>query len=163
TLGIGRTVSVSPPPIVRSPGAAGEHPEIVTNSLGIAGTVTIPQAPARALPNRIAPDLGLDLAIAHAGIVVPRRIVGADVIEAEPVVVAKIEPGFRRAELATGNATGMVAWSRRGLRLRGEDWIEQQTSHFGASMGGRPVAGKDMAQLAPEGRPGLRQPHVPVL
>src|SRR5215472_12889849 len=109
TLGVGRAGSVSPPPIARSPGAPGEHPEIVANSLGIAGTVTISQAPARALPDRVAPDLGLDFAIAHAGIVVPRRIVGADMIEAEPIVVAKFKSGFRRAELSTTNATGVVA------------------------------------------------------
>src|SRR5262249_54745037 len=59
--------------------------------------------------------LRLDLARGHALIVVPSRIVGAHVLQAEPPIILQISPGFRRTVLACIFTAGHVAGpTRRG-------------------------------------------------
>src|SRR5579875_84256 len=45
-----------------------------------------PERPARPLPNGVAPAKVLDLALAHAGVIIPPAIVIADMRQAEPVI-----------------------------------------------------------------------------
>src|SRR5690242_7807794 len=72
--------------------------------------------PGRALPRCISTKLRLDLAWRHTLVVVPVRIVGANVLEAEPPVIFQIPTRLRRAVLAKPLATRHVAWPawRRG-------------------------------------------------
>src|SRR6516164_1429511 len=101
-----RAVVISPTATARTPRAAGEHVEIIADSRGITGAVAISEAPARALPDRVMADLSFNLAVAHPGIIIPGGIVGANVREAEPVIIVEREPGFRRAEFPARNAAG---------------------------------------------------------
>src|SRR6516164_10100027 len=117
---------VIPPTALR---AAGEHAEIITDSCGITRAEAISQPPARTLPNRIMADLGLNLAVVHPRIVIPSGIVGANVLEAKPVIIVEVEPRFRRTEFSSGDTAGMIANPRRGVGVRREDGIEEQASH----------------------------------
>jgi len=76
-----------------------------------------PEPPARALPNRVVADFGFDLAVAHSGIVIPGGIVGAHMLEAEPIIAVQVEPGSGRAEISPGNAAGVIAEPWRGIGL----------------------------------------------
>src|SRR5579862_3771 len=77
-----------------------------------AGVVTIAQArperPSGALPHRIVANLLFDLGHAHAGVVVPGGVVGAHMIEAEPIELVQRSTRPRRAMLAGYPAAGMV-------------------------------------------------------
>src|SRR5438874_8059747 len=74
--------------------------ERIADPLAVSRAVTLAELPSRALPHRVVADLGLDLRLAHPGIVVPGGVVGADMLEAEPVVALQFETPFGRAELA---------------------------------------------------------------
>src|SRR5439155_27311234 len=67
------------------------------------------------LPRRIMADLGFDLGFAHPHIIIPGRIVFADMIEAKPIIKIEACPRTRRPEVAAGCAARMVA--RPHLRL----------------------------------------------
>src|SRR6516165_5048986 len=121
-------VVISPATVTRTRCAAGEHVEIIADSGSITGAGAISETPARSLPDRIMADLGFNLAVAHPGIIIPGRIVGANVIEAEPVIIVEREPGFRRTEFPAGNAAGMIASSGRNIGRR-ENGIEERASH----------------------------------
>src|SRR5262249_27514731 len=101
----------------------GEYTEMIANSARITGSVPIPQPPARALPDGVVADLGFDFGVAHPGIVIPGRIVSANMLQAEPVIVAQIEPRFGRSELAASDTAGMIASAHRGLGRRLEQGI----------------------------------------
>src|SRR5215468_9574982 len=73
------------------PQTLGEHAEIVANASGITRAGPGSQPPARTLPDRVVADFGLDLAIAHPRIVIPSRIVSANVLKAEPIVVTQLQ------------------------------------------------------------------------
>src|SRR5215831_2171455 len=103
--------------------AAREHAEIVANSRGITGAMADTQPPARALPNRVMADVGFNLGIAHPRVVIPRGVVGANVLETKPVIVAEIEPGFGRTIIPPGDAAGMVATTHRRTVRRLENGI----------------------------------------
>jgi hypothetical protein len=94
---------------------------MVANAIGITGAVAVTQPPAGALPHGVVADLGFDLVVAHSGIVIPGGIVSADVVEAKPVIVMEIEPGFGRTEISAGDAAGMIAKPHRsvGRALKG--------------------------------------------
>src|SRR5271166_7153921 len=68
-------VAVAPAALPCAFRAAGEHAEMVADSIGITGAVAITQPPARALPDGVVADLGLDLGITHPCVIVPRRVV----------------------------------------------------------------------------------------
>src|SRR6185437_10447820 len=69
--------------------ALAEEAEAVMEMRPAHRAVAAAEGPARPLPGGIVADLGLDLRLAHPGIVVPRRVVGADMVEAEPEIGAK--------------------------------------------------------------------------
>ena len=83
--------------------------ERIADAFPVSRAVTLAELPSRALPHRVVADLGLDLRLAHPGIVIPGGVVGADMLEAEPVVALQFETRFGRAKLAAGRAAGMVA------------------------------------------------------
>src|SRR5712691_7812619 len=93
------------------------------------GTVALAEPPARALPHRVAPDLGLDLGVAHPAVVVPREVVGAHMLKAEPVVTVEFEPRPGGAEIAAGIAAGVVAQAGRRQGLGREHGIYRLTPH----------------------------------
>jgi hypothetical protein len=97
------------------------------------------EPPARALPYRIAPHLGLDLGLTHPGIVVPGEVVGAHMLEAEPQIPVQFEPRFGRAEIAADLATGVVARAHRRLRHGRENGIDRLAAH-GAQYGSAAAA-----------------------
>src|SRR5215469_7460870 len=76
------------------------------------------EGPAGPLPYRIAPDFAFDVVRRHAGVIIPRRVVGPDVIEAKPQVF--VQRGARpwRAKFAHTGATGMVARPPVGRPVR---------------------------------------------
>src|SRR4029079_14391692 len=88
-----------------------------------AGARAMPLAelPARPLPDRVASDLSLDLAVAHAAIVITRKIVGAYVRETEPMVTVEFETRFGRAKVAAVLAPRVFAEADRRLRLGREN------------------------------------------
>ena len=96
--------------------------------------MALAELPARALPDRVAADFGLDLGVVHPGIVVPGRIVGAHMLEAEPVVAVEFEPRAGRAKIAamqpgwSQGRTGTSAVASRVGSARGAAFV---------SMGGR--------------------------
>ncbi len=94
-----------------------------------ARAMPLAEFPARPLPYRIAPDLGFDLALAHAGVIIPRHIVRPDVIEAEPVIAVEFEPRFGRAEIAAGLAPGMIAQAHRRHRFGRKNGIDRLAPH----------------------------------
>src|SRR5436190_8297805 len=83
--------------------------ERIAHPFAMSRAVALAELPSRALPHRVVADLGLDLCLAHPGIVVPGGVVGAHMLEAEPVVALQFETRFGRAELAAGRAAGTVA------------------------------------------------------
>ena len=87
--------------------------------------MTVTQPPTRALPDGVVADLGFDLGIAHPRIIIPRGVVGAHVLEAEPVLIVQVEPGFRRAKTPAGDAAGLIARPHRRVGCRLESRIEQ--------------------------------------
>src|SRR5712692_3999820 len=87
------------------------------------GTVALAEPPARALPHRVAPDLGLDLGVAHPAVIVPGEVVGAHMLKAEPIVAVEFEPRSGGAEIAAGIAARMVAQPRRRQGLGREHRI----------------------------------------
>ena len=91
--------------------------------------MTIAEPPARALPDGVVADLGFDLGIAHPRVIVPRGVVGAHVLEAEPVIIVQIEPGFRRAEVTGPDAAGVVARPHRRAGRSLENRVGQKAPH----------------------------------
>src|SRR5437588_8078308 len=75
--------------------------------------VALAEPPARALPHRVAPDLGLDLGIAHPAVVVPGEVVGPHMLKAEPVIAVEFQPRPGRTEVTAGITAGVVAQVRR--------------------------------------------------
>src|SRR4029077_11449611 len=74
--------SAIPPAGIMGPArTTGEHTEIVADAGGITGAVAGSQFPARALPDGVLANFSLNLAIAHPGIVIPRGVVGADMVK----------------------------------------------------------------------------------
>src|ERR1700722_7371791 len=112
-----------------------EHAEIL-ELRPIARADAAAERPARPLPHRVASQLGLDLRRAHPGIVVPGGVVGAHMVEAEPVELLQIGARSRRAMLTAGGTARMVAGARRrrGVRLGG-GFGKIKAGH-GLSMGG---------------------------
>src|SRR5215469_16332755 len=124
-----RTVVVSPSAVTRALRPARVHAKIIADACCITGPGTVTQSPARTLPDGVMAHLGLDLTVAHPGIIIPSGIVSTNVIKAEPVVIVELKPGFWRAKLPAGNAAGMIARPHRGIGLWGEHGIEEQTPH----------------------------------
>src|SRR5579872_3768429 len=107
------------------------HPRFIGRAVALA------ELPARPLPDRVATDFGFDLGFAHPGVVIPRGVVGADMVEAEPVVIVELDARPRCAEIPGDFATGVVAQPSRRLRLGNLHRFERDTSH-GLSMGSLP-------------------------
>ena len=72
-------------------GVGANREGVPADASGITRTVPGSQPPARTLPDRVMADLGLDFAIAHPDIVIPSRIVGANMLEAEPIIVLQLQ------------------------------------------------------------------------
>src|SRR5579884_221780 len=117
--------------------AAGVEAERVAHLRRKAGTVAHPELPTRPLPYRVAADFSFDLAVAHAGVVVPGGIVGAHVFEAEPVVVVEFEARSGRPEIAAGGAARMVAGAHRSFRFLGKNRVDRQATHHATVWEGR--------------------------
>src|SRR4051794_40375814 len=117
---------------VRTVLATGIEPERVAYPRSRA--MPFAEPPTRPLPDRVPPDLGFDLALAHAGVIIPRHIVGPDMLETEPVIAVEFEPRFRRTEIAAGLAPGMVARAHRRHRFRCKNGINRLAPH-GAQYG----------------------------
>src|SRR6185437_16512642 len=120
------------------------------------------ERPGRALPDRVMPDMGLDLGAAHPGVVIPGGVIGTHMIEAEPVEIVERHSRAWRPELARGGATGMVARSRRN-RGRIVAIRKTRTGHL-LSMGAArrcdkprhvPLRALDSAVFWPKRRPTL--------
>src|SRR5665213_305121 len=90
--------------------------------------------PGRALPDRVVADFALDLVGTHAGVVVPRGVVGADMVEAEPVEQMQRRARARGAVLADRIATGMLTNARRRRRSWRLATFDAHAYHIG-SMG----------------------------
>src|SRR5205823_503484 len=103
--------------------------ERIADPFAVCRAVALAELPARPLPNRVVADLGLDLRLAHPGIVIPGGVVGADMLEAEPVVALQFETRFGRAKLAAGGAAGVVAKAYRRFRLGRENRIAHLAPH----------------------------------
>jgi len=93
--------------------------------------VTLSQFPGRPLPYRIAPNFRLDLGFAHAGVIIPRRVVGADMLEAKPEVAVKFEPRARCTKIAAASASRMVARAQWRLGRGLENRIDRNAAHRG--------------------------------
>src|SRR5215469_15726725 len=60
--------------------------EIIAHPRLIGRPVALPELPAWPLPDRVTADFGFDLAFAHPGVIIPRSVVGPDMVETEPEV-----------------------------------------------------------------------------
>src|SRR5579864_720063 len=114
------------------------------------GAVALAKLPARPLPHRVTPDLGLDLRFAHPSIVVPSDIVGTHMFEAEPIVAVELEARSRRAEIAAAFAARVIAQTARRQGFGREDGIYRLTPHR-SSMGAR-SPGDKARHAAPQAR-----------
>src|SRR5712691_7114712 len=103
--------------------------------------VALAELPARTLPHRVAPNLRLDLRLAHPSIVVPSDIVGTHMFEAEPIVAVEFEPRSGRTEIAAALAARVVAQARRRQGLGCENGVCRLAPH-GSSMGALPPPDK---------------------
>src|SRR5215469_10018402 len=65
--------------------------------------------PRRPLPHGVTPDFALDFVRCHARVVVPRRVVEPDVVEAEPQVFIQRRTRPWRTEFAHSGTAGMIA------------------------------------------------------
>src|SRR6266498_1654610 len=120
------TVAPLPRAILRTMGVEAER---VAHPGAIARGVALAELPGRTLPHRVVADLGLDLGLAHSGVVVPGAVVGADMFEAEPVIAVELETRFGRAEVGPGIAAGVVAQAYRRLGLGCKDRVDRYAPH----------------------------------
>src|ERR1700680_4919990 len=89
----------------------------------------LPKPPARPVPNRSAADFGLDLGLAHPGIVIPGAVVSADVRKAEPAVAVELETRFGRAKITAGIAPRVVTKTHRRVGLGLENGMDHLAPH----------------------------------
>src|SRR6185437_5572482 len=82
--------------------ALAEEAEPVVDVRPAHRVVAAAEGPARPLPGGIVADFRLDLRLAHPGIVVPGRVVGADMVEAEPKVDVESGARARRTKIPGG-------------------------------------------------------------
>ena len=113
-----------------------EQAEIL-GAVGKAPCDTVAELPARPVPDHVLAQLGLDLGLVHAGIVIPGGVVAAHVVEAEPVILVQRLARPRRPELAGAGAAGTIARPRQRRRgvvveaesARVEPYIQHGTGH----------------------------------
>src|SRR5882672_2635061 len=123
--------------------------EIVAHGGRVVWAVTAAERPGRALPSRVMTDLGFDLGFAHSRVVVPRRIVLADVVEAKPIIKLEARPRTRGAKIAAGGTTGMLANPQLRLRAgRRIDRAFEASAGHAASMRSRAVPDKHRRRIA---------------
>src|SRR5262249_21194595 len=87
------------------------------------------QFPGRPLPNRIAADFCLDLRLAHAGVIIPRSVVGPDLLQKEQKVAIESQARLGRTKITTAGATGMVARAQGRLGFGRKNRVDRNTPH----------------------------------
>src|SRR5690242_6609585 len=81
-------------------------------------------------------------------------------LEAKPMIIVQIEPGFRRAEITDAYAAGVVAQPNRWVGLSLKNWIGQKTPHcdeYGQRAAGWQGFGVSCGPAVRLNRAGLRQ------
>src|ERR1700722_6219531 len=82
---------------------------VIIEAGGIAVTQARTERPSGTLPHRIVADLLFDLVHAHTDIVIPRSVVSAHMVEAEPIELVQGGTRARCAKFTGCDATGVIA------------------------------------------------------
>ena len=67
------------------------------------------------MPNRVIANIGFDLGVTHAGVVIPTLVILTDMAEAEPVIGFDFFSGFRCPMLPLVTATRPVTATDIGI------------------------------------------------